>query len=508
MKSEEVRRGSGGNIGLNGAIKTPLAGGDLSANTTLQQSDYNGGTDYAATATLQNYSFTSHNRNGELGANYQRGLGAAQLDIELLQRLGHSTSTQLVDDSGVAEVFSNFTDTGESISHFTLTYPLTPHLSVESGAEVAYNFLNGTSLYTQDGAVVTVPSSDVNVNEMREEVFAQASWQIGRALVLDTGMRAEYSTISERGDVSQSRSFFYLKPRALLTWTMSPNALLRLRVEHQLGQLDFGDFISSVSLNQGNVTAGNPDVKPDQHWQFEADYERHFWGQGSLTFSLLHQEISNILDMKPVFDPSGDYDTRGNIGNGRTDRLSVAGAIPTDKFRPLKGGRITLSLAWQDSAVKDPLTGVTRRLTYDDAQSYSVGFLQDLEAWKSTPSINYDYGWNEIGYRPEEIDRFAARRASAPATVQANRQPEYRLFGQQFPHRQPHPHQRLLFRPAQHVTSDAGRDRDRLCPADLQFQHPQDIQLTGAIRHRRGGSLRPDRSLSGPAKGLFRIRKL
>ena len=77
VKSEEVRRGSGGNIGLNGATKTPLGGGDLSANTTLQQSDYSGGTDYAATATLQNYSFSSHNRNGELGANYQRGLGAA-----------------------------------------------------------------------------------------------------------------------------------------------------------------------------------------------------------------------------------------------------------------------------------------------------------------------------------------------------------------------------------------------------------------------------------------------
>ena len=406
VTSGEVRRGSGGVIGLNGAVKTPLAGGDLSANTTLQQSDYSGGTDYDASANLQNYSFSSHNRNGELGANYQRALGVANLDVELLQRLGHATSTQLVDDSGVAERFSNLTDTGESISRFTLSYPLTPHLSLEGGAEAAYNFLTGTSLYTQNGTVVTVPSSDVNVNEMREEVFAQASWRIGRALVLDTGLRTEYSTISERGDVSQSRSFFYLKPRALLTWTMSPNALLRFRVEHQLGQLDFGDFISSVSLNQGNVTAGNPDVKPDQHWQFEAAYERHFWDRGSLTVSLLHQEISNILDMKPVFDPSGDYDTRGNIGGGRVDRLSVTGAIPTDKFRPLKGGRITLSLAWQDSAVKDPLTGVTRRLTYDDAASYSVGFVQDMEEWKSTWSVNYNNGWKEIGFRLAEVDRF------------------------------------------------------------------------------------------------------
>ena len=406
VKSEEVRRGSGGTVGLNGAVKTPLAGGDFSANTLVQQSDFSGGTNYDATASLQNYSFSSHNRNGELGASYQRRLGAARLDVELLQRLGHATSVQLVDDSGLAERFSSLTDTGESISRFTLSYPLTQRLSLEGGAEADYNFLSGASLYTQDGAVVTVPSSNVDVSEMRGEVFTQASWQVSSALVLDAGIRAEYSTISERGDVSMSRSFFYPKPRALLTWTINPDSLVRLRVEHQLGQLDFGDFISSVSLNQSNVTAGNPDLKPDQHWQFEAAYERHFWGQGSITISLLHQEISNILDMKPVFTSSGDFDVRGNIGDGRDDRLSVTAAIPTDRFRPLKGGRLTASVAWQDSAVADPLTGVTRRLTFEDASSYQFGFSQDLTDWKSTWSINYFNGWNEIGYRLEEVDRF------------------------------------------------------------------------------------------------------
>ena len=232
-----------------------------------------------------------------------------------------------------------------------------------------------------------------------------------------------------RRSSAESRSFFYLKPRALLTWAITPSSQLRLRVEHQLGQLDFGDFISSVSLNQSNVTAGNPDVRPDQHWQFEAAYERHFWDRGSLTISLLHQEISNILDMKPVFDPSGDYDTRGNIGNGRTDRLSVAGAIPTDKFRPLKGGRLTFSLAWQDSAVKDPLTGVTRRLTYDDAAYTSVSFIQNLEAWKSPPGASTTImAGTKSAIAWKRSTAFAAPPASAPAgPTSPARQPEHRL---------------------------------------------------------------------------------
>ena len=62
-----------------------------------------------------------------------------------------------------------------------------------------------------------------------------------------------------------------------------------------MGQLDFGDFISSANLTQGQVTAGNPDLKPDQRWQYELAYEYHFWDQGALTVSLTHQDIENIL---------------------------------------------------------------------------------------------------------------------------------------------------------------------------------------------------------------------
>ena len=406
--TEETRRGSGGNIGLNGAIKTPLAGGDFGANATMNQSDFNSGTLYDYAAGPQNYASTSRNQNGEVGASYELPLGETVLGVEMLQRLGHSVSTQLLDDSGADERFSSLQDTGESITRFTMRHSLSPSVSLEGGGEVAYNFLRGHSLYTEGGAVQVLPSSDVNVSERRGEVFLQASWQIEKSLTLDTGLRAEYSTISESGDAAMARSFFYPKPRAVLTWTMDDQSLVRLRVEHRLGQLDFGDFISSANLTQGNVTAGNPNLQPDQRWQYELAYEFHFWDQGALTIGLMHQNIDNLLDLKPVADATGQlFDVRGNIGSGRSDTLSVRATIPTGRLLDLlAGGRLSLAGDWRDSAVTDPLTGVTRRFSYDDATSYSVSFVQDLSALRSTWSVSYYNGYKEIGGRLAEVDRF------------------------------------------------------------------------------------------------------
>ncbi len=405
VRTEETRRGTGGNVGLNGDVKLPFAGGDLSANTSVSQNDFQSGTFYDDPGAPQNYTNNSHNLNGELGASYRVGLGTTVLDVELLQRLGRSASTQLLEDNTGDQRFSSIRATGESISRFTLSYPLTASLSLEGGAEAAYNFLNGLSVFTQSSLAVAVPSSHVSVNEQRGEAFSQFSWQIGHGLTLDAGVRAEYSTITEQGDVTRSRSFFYPKPRLQLSWAIDSSSQLRLRAEHHLGQLNFDDFVSSVSLNRNLVTAGNPDLRPDQSWDFEAGYEYHFWSRGAVTLKLTHQLVSNILDDKPLVTPDGIFDVRGNIGSGRADWLSVHTTLPTDGIG-LTGGLFSVSADWRDSAVKDPLTGLKRRFAVEDAASYSLDFTQDLPNWKSSWGLHYYNGWKEIGTRLNETDLF------------------------------------------------------------------------------------------------------
>jgi outer membrane receptor protein involved in Fe transport len=100
-------------------------------------------------------------------------------------------------------------NTGESIARATVRYLPMTTLTLEAGAEGAYNFLNGTSSFLDNGAVVALPSADARVNEKRAEAFGQATWKISDQWMVEAGARFEYSIISETGDVNQRRDFFY-----------------------------------------------------------------------------------------------------------------------------------------------------------------------------------------------------------------------------------------------------------------------------------------------------------
>src|SRR6185312_16960968 len=63
IRSEETRWASGGNVQLNGSAKLPVMGGDFSTNSSVQMSDFDGGTVYAAMPVPQVYASTSHDLN-------------------------------------------------------------------------------------------------------------------------------------------------------------------------------------------------------------------------------------------------------------------------------------------------------------------------------------------------------------------------------------------------------------------------------------------------------------
>jgi len=397
--------GDGGNVALNGAVKSPLAGGSFGANLTLQQNYFDNGSFYNYPAAEEILTGNSQNRNAEIGANYEYKIGNSTLDAILLQNLAHSTGISTTSQLGQTSLSTSINDTGESIGRLTLRYPFLDWLTVEGGGEEAYNYLNGQSGYVQNGSSVSLPSSSVKVAETRGEVFGQVTWKIRTDLTLEVALRTEFSTISETGDVDASRSFFYPKPRALLSWDLSGASQLRFRAENVVGQLNFYDFVSSANLTTNTVVAGNPQVQPDQRWQYEADYEYHFWDKGALTLALLHQDISNSLDYLPVSGPGYIYNVNGNIGNAHANQISANLALPLDKI-DISGGILSGSATFRDSTVQDPTTDLPRRISGEYPNTISVNFTQDLPAWKSNWSVYfYNNGENDY-YLFSEIDHY------------------------------------------------------------------------------------------------------
>ena len=121
-------------------------------------------------------------------------------------------------------------------------------LTWEFGAEAAYNKLDNTTTLFQNGVKVRLPAASVLVTEKRGEVFATATWRPNDAVSVEAGLRQERSTIVSEGDVLLEKQLQFTKPRVAVTWSATRNTQMRLRVEREVGQLNFDDFVAPSSV--------------------------------------------------------------------------------------------------------------------------------------------------------------------------------------------------------------------------------------------------------------------
>lgn len=394
-----------------GSLKTPLWGGELRTNANVSKSDFKGESHFTRPGVRTDVVNPSNSLTGEVGANYTRPLNP-QLSLELvgLQRLGNSESASISEVNGSRSVFSSEADSGESIARGVLRLKRSDTLSFEAGAEAAFNFRDGRTAFSDNGVPVTLPAANVRVEERRGESFVTATWRPRPRLGVEAGARFEVSTITATGDAANERSFFYPKPRLLVTWTPNPTDTFRLRLEREVGQLSFGDFVSSANLTDDRVVAGNIDLEPDQTTVIELSAERRFWETGSVSLSYSHEEITDAIDRLPLVDAAGRiFDAPGNIGDGTQDELDLNLTLPLSRFR-VPGGELEVELEVVDSEVIDPTTGEARRISGQRPVSMEVEFRQDLPRWKITYGATYLRGFEEVFYRFNEISRFSIDR--------------------------------------------------------------------------------------------------
>jgi len=342
--------------------------------------------------------------NGELGINWSRPL-SERLELELtgLQRWSDGSSLAAFTSAGGASVFGDDTVVGESIARGVVRFRRNERWSYEGGGEVAYNVLDSETSYSENGVAIPLPSDTIKVEELRGEVFGQATWQATPKLTVEAGLRVEVSEISQSGDSDQSKQFVYPKPRLQLTWTPATGHQFRARFEREVGQLDFGDFVASADVDLGQVEGGNPDLEPDKSTLIELVYERRFWSEGALTLTAQYVEIEDLIDVIPL---AGGFEAVGNIGDASAQSFQAALTLPMDRLG-LSNARLRVRASWADSEVIDPLTGTPRRFSGQQAFGCGVNFNQDLRGGRW--SYGFDHGCNvdEANlYRIREVRRY------------------------------------------------------------------------------------------------------
>jgi outer membrane receptor protein involved in Fe transport len=399
----EDKQATGFGEGLNGAFTTPMWGGTFKTNLTIQDSPFHTDLIFTHPGYRSDIIIRTGEQDAEFGVHWNGGIGPLETEFLGLQRLGRSSNFSDFSDPSTDQRFLSVNKTSETILRATARYHDSAALTFEGGGEVAYNWLNGVSSFTLDGAPVAVPDANATVDEKRGEVFGQGTWKIDNNLTLEVGARFEFSTISESGDTHKERSFFYPKPRALLTWALDGKSQIRARFERVVGQIDFGNFISTSDLGGSGVSAGNSDLRPDQRDQYEIAYEWHFWDKGAITATLLHEEITDVVDLIVVDDGMGNlFDAPGNIGYGTNNQIDIEATLPLD-FLGVDNGLLKTTTIWRSSRVHDPVTGGIRIITAQRPNDLEFAFTQDIDSLKSTWGINWFNGWHEWYYRLQEL---------------------------------------------------------------------------------------------------------
>ncbi|MBI1200077.1 MAG: outer membrane beta-barrel protein [Phenylobacterium sp.] len=350
----------------------------------------------------------------ELGARYSRDLGArTKLELVGLRTDTDYHTFDLFTFRGGADEFRNKRNSSETIGRAVLKHQMSSALSFEFGGEAALNDLDSETSVFSDGAPIPLPAADVRVKEKRAEVFGKGTWRLSPAWTFDASLRYEASKITSDGDVALSKSLGFLKPRLAATWTPVKNTQLRFRVERVVGQLDFDDFVAGSDFSGGTgVSAGNPDLNPEQAWVGEAAIEQRFWKSAAVTLTYRHSELSDVIDRGPVRltvpDPvTGQptavvFDQPTNIGDGTKDELTATLNLPFDHFG-WNGALLRGEINRRWASVTDPTTLTHRNITRLRPLEWEAHFSQDLPDLGASLGFDVYGGWQRKTYQVQYV---------------------------------------------------------------------------------------------------------
>jgi outer membrane receptor for ferrienterochelin and colicin len=348
---------------------------------------------------------TNNETNWEIGGDVERDLFGWTGKLALLAKNGDQSGISLAgfNQIGSPKSFDRFFATNlsdERVIRATFKRKLGAH-QIEFGGEYAFNSLDFSGAYAQsNGGIFIVQQSDISdtqVEEARKEAFISDSWTITPKLTLESTLTGEWSTISQSGDAAKERSFFYPKPRLKAVWKPSAGWTYRGEIEREVGQLDFGAFADSASVGDGNQNSGNPELRPEQAWNYLIGVERRWGKRGVFNASLRYEQIEDKLELVPVGTSGIGL---GNIPEATRWGYNVSWTVPLDAL--LQGLEIDGSYRWRDAELLDALTGSVRPFSGGNGNQFQSGVRYDMPARKLRVGAWIWRGNHNRDYRPNQ----------------------------------------------------------------------------------------------------------
>ena len=332
----------------------------------------------------------------ELGGDIEFGLAGGTLKLIGQERYnrnrGRSESIITFDETNpdagpdVGTRFSARTETGERIGRAEYSWNMLGG-DWQLAGEAAFNRLSRSAQLFElnpqgDFDELPFPNGTGGVTEDRYESILTHSRRLASNLTIQLGAGAEYSTLTQAGGNGLTRSFWRPKGSVNLAWQVEEGLDVSFEVARRVGQLSFGDFLASVSLNQNQQNAGNVQLVPPQRWEASLEATKSLGPWGTTELRIYAREIEDFIEFIPV---DGGLETRGNI-----DSASVYGVVWNSTFElapaGLNGMQLELTVDLDKTSLIDPLTGEERSWSRNRNREIDVMLRHDI------PQSNWAWG--------------------------------------------------------------------------------------------------------------------
>lgn len=343
----------------------------------------------------------------EFGGDVEFGLGPGRLKLIGLERYdrsrGRADSITSFEDNSPDEGnrFASLTETGERIGRGEYSWAMLGG-DWQLDAEAAFNRLDRSAQLFEldnsgDFAEIAFPNGTGGVTEDRYETILTHSRSLASNLSLQVGAGGEYSTISQTGATGLTRSFWRPKGSINLAWQVEDGLDVSFELARRVGQLSFGDFLRSVSLNQNQQNAGNVELVPPQSWEVELEATKDLGRWGSTELRLFANRIDDYIEFIPV---AGGLETRGNI-----ETASIYGLRWNSTFQletvGFNGAQLEVTVQLEETELEDPLTGEMRSFGGHQDRELDVELRHDIPgsnwAWGAGLEYNHTLPYFRLG---------------------------------------------------------------------------------------------------------------
>ncbi len=340
----------------------------------------------------------------EQGWGYTRELAhGASMDLKALHRTSALNAESTYAAGGSPSYSLANSSAKERLLAGQLSWRALDGVTLRGGVERTVNTNDNSNSYQVNADAAVSPTGSAWVQESRLEGQLSSAWQVDSSLSAEAGLKIEHSSLRIGADQPEARAYVHPKPRLRLSLSPTSSLLLRLRMEREVSQLNFGDAAGYFGIADKTLRADLPDLVPAKTWLCEGALEYRFWERGSAMLSYTQSRISDLVDRMPIRTPTASYDAAGNIGDASAGNVTGLLTLPTDNWS-LPQGLLKLSMTRRSSSVIDPTTLQTRALSGEQPLAWRIEFSQDLPRQRTAWGMSLDNGWSNDSWQVAEHD--------------------------------------------------------------------------------------------------------